>query len=133
MRPPLERRLLQLTILVAGLVPVVAGAWGAAGWLHPPDAGAASQARYLSGLLLGVGLAFWACVPRIEARRVEVRLLAMIVVVGGLARLFGLLSTGAAGIGVVLPLAMELAVTPLLALWRERVDRRMAGLAASRP
>ncbi len=133
MRPNLERRLLQVIVLVAGLVPVAAGAWGVAGGLHPPDAGAASQTRYLSGLLLGIGLAFWGCVPTLERRRTEVRLLAAIVVIGGLGRLFGVLATGAAGTGVVLPLAMELGVTPLLALWRERVERRMAGQAASRP
>ncbi len=125
MRPHLERRLLQLAVLIAGLVPVRAGAWGAAGGLHPPGAAADSHARYLSGLLLGIGLSFWACVPAIERRGAVVRVLAMIVVVGGLARLFGVLATGAAGPGVSLPLVMELGVTPLLALWRERVERRL--------
>jgi len=127
MRPPSERRLLQLVIVLAGFVPVSAGLWGAAGGLHLADAAAGSQARYLSGLLIGIGLCFWACVPAIERRGVQVRMLALIVVVGGLARLAGLLATGEAGTGVVLPLVMELGVTPLLALWRERVERRLAG------
>ncbi len=125
MSPQSERRLLQLTILLAGLVPVSAGIWGAAGGLHAPGAAADSQARYLSGLLLGIGLAFWACVPTIEWRGREVRLLALIVVVGGLARLFGALATGALAPAVLLPLVMEVGVTPLVALWRERVQRRL--------
>jgi hypothetical protein len=116
--PALERRLLQLAVAVAGIVPVSAGGWGAFGGWRPE-----SHARYLSGLLLGVGLTFWWTIPTIERRGAIVRALAVIVVIGGLARL-------GAGFGhgwrpsLYLPLAMELAVTPLLALWRERVERR---------
>ena len=125
MRPHTERRLLQLVILLAAIVPVSAGAWGAAGGLHLSASGADSQVRYLSGLLLGIGLCFWAFTPTIERRGAEVRVLALIVVIGGLARLFGVVTTGAAHTVSVGPLAMELGVTPLLALWRERVERRL--------
>lgn len=125
MSPHAERRLLQLIILIAGFVPVLAGVWGATGGLHPPGLSADSQARYLSGLLLGIGLCFWGCLPRIERRGAEVRILAGVVVAGGLARLGGALSTGAWGLAVALPLVMELGVTPLVALWRERVERRL--------
>ena len=117
--------MLQLVIVLAGFVPVLAGIWGAGGALHPTGAGAASQARYLSGLLLGIGLCFWACAPTIERRGAEIRLLACVVVIGGLARLFGLIATGEAQTAVLLPLVMELGVTPLVALWRERVERRL--------
>ena len=126
MNPHIERRLLQLVILLAAIVPVSAGAWGAAGGLHLSASGADSQVRYLSGLLLGIGLCFWAFTPTIERRGAEVRVLALIVVIGGLARLFGVVTTGAAHTVSVGPLAMELGVTPLLALWRERVERRLA-------
>ena len=125
MPPRLERRLLQLVIVIAGFVPVLAGLWGASGALHPPGVGADSQGRYLSGLLLGIGLCFWACAPTIERRGAEIRMLALIVVAGGLARLFGLIATGEAKTAVLLPLVMELGVTPLVALWRERVERRL--------
>ena len=125
MSPHAERRLLQLTVLLAGFVPVMAGVWGAAGGLHSPGVSADSEARYLSGLLLGIGLCFWGCLPRIERRGAEVRIMVLIVVTGGLARLFGAFFTGAWGPAVALPLVMELGVTPLLALWRERVQRRL--------
>ena len=123
MSPILERRLLQLVIVLAGFVPVLAGLWGAAGGLHLAEAADGSQGRYLSGLLIGIGLCFWGCVPTIERRGVEIRMLTLIVLVGGLARLAGVLATGAAPPGVALPLVMELGVTPLVALWRERVAR----------
>ena len=111
-------------------MPVSAGFWGAVGGLHLLDPAAGSQARYLSGLLLGIGLCFWGFVPTIERRGAEVRVLALIVVIGGLARLAGVIATGAAPAGAVLPLLMELGVTPLLALWRERVERRLRQAAA---
>ena len=125
MRPTHELRLLQLVILIAAMVPVSAGFWGAMGGLHPPSVGADSEARYLSGILMGIGLCFWACIPTIERRGREVRVLVLIVVIGGLARLAGALFTGATGPSVLPPLVMELAVTPLVALWRERVERRL--------
>jgi hypothetical protein len=122
--PALERRFLQAAVLVAGLVPVGAGAWGAIGRLIPAQGGDASHVRYLSGLLLGIGLVFWWTVPRIEARGAVVRVLTAVVLVGGLARLAATPTTGFP-LGVTLPLVMELGVTPLIALWRERVQRRL--------
>jgi len=118
----LERRLLQIAVALAGLVPVSAGAFGAVDrlGLH-----AGSHGRYLSGLLLAIGLIFWWTIPAIERRGTVVRTLTVIVVVGGLARLAGVPQTGAP-LSVALPLVMELGVTPLLALWRERVERRLA-------
>ena len=119
-----ERRLLQAVILLAGVVPVYGGGWGALGHMATTGATSASEARYLSGLLLGIGLTFWACVPTIERRGAVVRSLAIIVVIGGLARLIGVRETGLSpSVGV--PLVMELMVTPLVALWRERVERRL--------
>ena len=43
-----------------------------------------SHYRYLSGLLLGIGLGFWTAIPNIEHEGHHFRLLAAIVVVGGL-------------------------------------------------
>ena len=94
MSPALERRALQALIALAGVVPVSAGLWGALGHMGTVGGASASQARYLSGLLLGIGLVFWACIPTIERRGAAVRALALIVLVGGLARLLGALETG---------------------------------------
>ncbi|HEX2818469.1 MAG TPA: DUF4345 family protein [Phenylobacterium sp.] len=125
MNAALERRLLQAVIAIAGFVPVGAGLWGALGRMGTIGSASASEARYLSGLLLGIGLVFWACIPTIERRGAVVRALAAIVAIGGLARVLGALQTGFPS-AVVLPLVMELGVTPAIALWRERVERRLA-------
>lgn len=131
----INKRLLQICVAIAGLVPVAAGVWGLFGGLHGSDAGLMSQERYLSGLLLGIGLVFWSTVPGIETKGATFRLLTLIVVAGGLCRLIGVaLGDGLSG-SVVGPLAMELAVTPLLCLWQARLARtgqRHAGLGGWR-
>lgn len=120
----LERRLLQIVVALAGLVPVVAGALGA---LRPEllfagPAHALAHGAYLSGLLLGLGLAFWSLIPDIERQSRVFGLLAGLVVLGGLARAFTALRLGAFGPSLELPLLMELGVTPVLWLWQRRVS-----------
>ena len=126
--PTLERRLLQAAIALGGLVPVGAGLSGALLGAGFVAAGAGvsldSHVRYLSGLLLGIGLAFWHAMPRIERRTGRVRLLTGLVVLGGLARLLGLAVEGAPSASMLFGLGMELVATPLLCLWQGRVARR---------
>jgi hypothetical protein len=46
------------------------------------------------------------------------------VVVGGLARAYGMARSGWSGEGMAAALVMELAVTPLICLWQARVASR---------
>lgn len=120
-------RALQAAVAIGGCVPVAAGLGGAlqGGRLLAetwPGADLDSHVRYLSGLLLGIGLAYWAMIPRIERHRVLFGALSAIVVLGGLARLLGLLLVEERpGEAMQLALVMELVVTPLLALWQRRI------------
>lgn len=120
----MERRALQIAMLLAGLVPVLGGGagmiWGAAAFGAWPGASADSQTRYLSGLLLAIGLIVWACVPRVETRATAMRLVTAMVVTGGLARLAGWILAGDPG-HIRWTLMMELAVTPALCLWQARI------------
>lgn len=126
-----ERRCLQASIALAGLVPVAAGAAGVAMGLPfletrsllATNVAADSHFRYLSGLLLAIGLAFWAAVPRIERNTGRIRILTGIVVAGGLARLCGAVAHGYPGAGMTFGLLMELLVTPALCAWQTRVTR----------
>lgn len=125
-----ERRLLQLAVAFACTVPLGAGA---AGVVAGPamletiggrgDADLESHFRYLSGLLLGLGLAFAASIPTIERRSELFLALTTAVVVGGLARLAALAAAGAPTIAHQLALIMELVVVPLLFAWQRRVAR----------
>jgi hypothetical protein len=130
MTPAHERRLLQQAVAVAAIVPVAAGLFGV---LFGPaltgdraSVSADSHFRYLSGLLLGIGLIAWSTIPKIEEKTSIFRYVTLIVFVGGLARLYGLVTTGVPAIGMLGGLAMELVVTPALCLWQARVANRSA-------
>jgi Domain of unknown function (DUF4345) len=125
-----ERRLLQAATALAALVPLSMGTAsiiGSAGVLKgvalPLPIDLDSHFRYLSGLLLGIGLIFVASIPRIERRTQIFRALGAIVVVGGLARLLSLVQSGVPGPGHQFGLLMELIVVPLIVLWQARVAR----------
>jgi hypothetical protein len=124
-----EKRLLQIAVAVGSLVPLAAGAAGIV--LGPAMVDAAgvplaadSHYRYLSGLLLGIGIAYATTIPAIERRTARFRLLTAIVVIGGLGRLVSLLARGAPDKPMLAALVMELIVTPALALWQSRIAHR---------
>jgi hypothetical protein len=125
-----ERRALQLIVAVASLVPICAGGAGALfgpAILDGPVGGAVefdSHFRYLSGLLLAVGMGFASAVPHIERRRRRFLLLTGIVAIGGFARSLSILAIGLPSPPMIAALAMELIVTPVLALWQSRVARQ---------
>ena len=132
-----SKRGLQLAVALCSLVPIAAG--GAGLLLGPaliPGAGDGrdldSHFRYLSGLLLAIGLAYAASVPGIERKRAQFLLLGAIVVVGGIGRLVSLVMVGPASPVMLGALVMELVVTPLLTLWQLRVARQMSGRFLSR-
>ncbi len=99
---------------------------GAAGAFDPHlvELGPGTHGAYLSGLLLGIGLAFWSLVPAIERQGRGFSVLTAIVVLGGLARLLSLAARlGDWQLAVTLPLVMELGVTPALWAWQRHVAR----------
>ncbi len=125
---PLETKLLQVAVAVCGGAPVAAGLAGALfgpAMLDPSGgAGLDSHFRYMSGLLLAIGIAYWSTIPRIELAGSRFALLTLIVVCGGFFRAVGLLITGPSDPWMVGALIMELIITPALYLWQERVAKR---------
>ena len=129
----MEKRSLQAIVMLCCIVPIAAGGYGM--WRGLPmigiagaGPGADSHFRYLSGLLLGIGLGFLTTVPHIEAHTARFRLLAGIVVIGGLGRLASVAVHGGVDTATLFALAMELLVTPLLALWQTRIAGQPAAL-----
>jgi uncharacterized membrane protein YfcA len=124
-----EARLLKIAVVAACLIPITAG--GAGVLLGPAMVGidtapiaAESHYRYLSGLLLSIGVLFLTTVPRIERSTTRFRLLTIIVIVGGLCRLLGSLLNRNVDASSLFALGMELGVTPALLLWQARVAAR---------
>ncbi len=123
-----ERRALKAAVAIAALVPVAAGSAGILVGAHADSTAFDSHYRYLSGLLLGLGLTFWSLVPALERRTGLFRALTLVVVIGGLARLFAYAQRGDPGV-MRFALVMELVVTPALCLWQARVARATAAAA----
>jgi hypothetical protein len=114
-------------VALAACVPVAGGLSGVIAGAGAESAGFDSHYRYLSGLLVGIGLAFWSTIPRIERCGTQFRTLTLIVVAGGLARLYAVAERGDPGL-MRMALAMELIVTPALCLWQARfAEARQAG------
>ena len=116
-----EKRTLQTCVALAGLVAVWAGAWGVLNDLGGQGGGLASHERYLSGLLLAIGVGFWTTVSNIEDKTGRFRLLTALVVVGGVSRLLGVALGDTLSWSISGALAMELLVAPVLCLWQGRV------------
>jgi hypothetical protein len=124
-----ERRLLQAAVALACIVPLWMGGESMIDGVRimkgadRASIDLDSHFRYLSGLLFGLGLAFASCIPGIETKGGRFRILAMIVVIGGLGRLISAIELGLPGTGHQFGLAMELGVVPLLAVWQARISR----------
>jgi hypothetical protein len=125
-----ERKLLQQRGPRAPPGPVAAGLYGVLfGQALTGDAvsiSAESHFRFLSGLLLGIGLCFWSTLPSIEAKTNRFRILTLLVVIGGLGRLVGLGLTGLPSLFMIGGLILELIVAPGQCLWQTRVANRHA-------
>jgi len=125
-----ERKLLQQSVAVIATIPAAVGLYGVLfGQALTGDAvsiSAESHFRFLSGLLLGIGLCFWSTVPSIETKTNRFRILTLLVALGGLGRLAGLALTGLPSLFMVGGLILELVVTPILCLWQTRIANRYA-------
>lgn len=127
----LERRCLQAAMAIVVMVPIVGAVQGIAegiGWLggRAPGRSLDSHFRYLSGLLLAMALLFASCIPRIERQGPRLRLLAILPIVGGMARLWAWMSEGPPGMAHQIALGIELGAVPLIVLWQARVARRLS-------
>ncbi len=93
-----EKRLLQIAICVCCAVPLAGGLLGVVQggrWFgQPPEVTLDSHFRYLSGLLLAIGLVFLSTVPRIETHTRTFTVLTTLVAVGGCARMLSIVVDG---------------------------------------
>ena len=125
----IEKRLLQSAIAISGCVPVIGGASGMVNGETMfgnmiSGADIHNHIRYLSGLLFAIGLCFWAMIPRVEFMGPYIRMLTIIVLIGGLARLYGVI-VGEISPVILFALMMELMVTPLICLWQWRISKKL--------
>ncbi len=133
----MEKRLLQICVALAALVPVAGGMsgviWGGRSLGLPAFGPADSQVRFLSGLLCAIGIGFWTTIPDIERSGARFQLLTILIVAGGFARALGLFLAGPAGPLMTGALSLELVIAPALLLWQGRIQRLAEHRAAPTP
>lgn len=118
---------LQITIFIFGFVPVLAGGYGVINGVNlfyndtTTTIDLNNHFRYLSGLLLAIGLMFWSLIPKIETKSMQIQLLTTIVFIGGIARWSGTILHGEFNTAIAFALCMELIVTPLIWWWHARL------------
>jgi len=125
----MSKRLLQITVAILGLVPISAGLsgiiLGPAAFGGPADTtDLNSHFRYISGIFLAVGIAFYTTIPNIQIKTDRFRLLTALVFIGGLAGLMSLLLDGAPTTPHLIGLFLELGVVPALAVWQGKIGQR---------
>lgn len=127
----MSKRLLQITVAILGLVPLSAGLSGV---ILGPDAfdgpgdvtDLNSHFRYISGIFLAVGIAFYTTIPNIQIKTARFRLLTALVFIGGLARLLSLFLDGTPTAPHLIGLCLELVVVPALAVWQGQIAQMHA-------
>lgn len=126
----MERLLLQIATAFSGLVLVALGVAGVilgVQFLH--GVGTITVDNYfrlLSGILVGVGIAFLTSIPHIERHRERFGILTLMIVLGGLADFYSVVLHGVPSIGTFFGLFMTLIYAPLLWLLQRHVARRAA-------
>ncbi|MCB1537459.1 MAG: DUF4345 domain-containing protein [Rhodospirillales bacterium] len=137
----LERRGLQICVALAACFTVWGGLRGAlfgmAGISDPAFGmrGAVdvvdSHFTYLSGIMLAIGIWFWASVPHIEKHSRRFDVLVSAVFAGGVFRLIRVVEGGITDRDTLISLALEVVVAPLLLLWQRRIAHQYKTLAAA--
>ena len=116
----MQKKFLQLAIIIFGFVPVLAGGYGVINGVNLFDSNTIATSdlnnhvRYLSGLLLGIGILFWSFIPNIETKSTPIQILTLIVFIGGLSRLSGTVIYGEFSPSIAFALTMKLIITPLI-------------------
>ena len=123
----MERKLLQIALALAGLL---VGGFGLAGVFFGAtftefsgNVVVDSYIRFLKGMLLAIGLIYWSSIPQIERQTERISLVTLILVLGAIPRLMAVIGHGVPTIGILVSLAGELIVAPLLWLWQRHVAR----------
>jgi hypothetical protein len=123
----MERKLLQVAFAFAGLVLAgfgLAGVFFGANFMGlSGNVVMDSYIRFLKGMLLAIGLVYWSAIPDIERHGERISLITFILVLGAVPRLLAVVGHGVPTIGILVGLAGELIVAPLLWWWHRHVVR----------
>ncbi|MES2818281.1 MAG: DUF4345 domain-containing protein [Pseudomonadota bacterium] len=127
----MKKRMLQVATAILGAVPVITGIVGMFGLSDPLYASAGlpesplldSNLRFLSAIWLGLGIAVFWLIPRIEQQTVLFRVLWGMIFLGGLGRLMSMFFAGLPPLPFVAFTVLEIVGAPLFIVWQAQVAR----------
>ena len=125
----MSRRKLQVATAMLALVPTLTGLLGLSGLSDPiyanlglpHDATLDSQLRFYSGVWLGLGLAAFWLLPRIELESTLFRVLWLMIFIGGVGRLISLVLTGMPFPPFIGFTVLEIIGAPLFVIWQSKI------------
>lgn len=123
-----QRLLLQIVIGIIALVPIFVGLNGifrgpdmlVKAYNYPIQVD--SHFRYLSGLPVAMGVLLLRSLPTIDRDGNDLRRVSLLIFIGGLGRLWGLISVGLET-GAVVATFVELFILPFVCLWQNQVQQ----------
>ncbi len=122
---------LQIVTGVLGVIPVVTGLIGMFGLSDPIYASAGlpanvlldSNLRFFGGVWLGLGLAMFWLVPKIEKQTILFRAIWGMIFLGGVGRLISMLLRALPPIPFIGFTILEIAGAPIFVLWQARLAK----------
>ncbi|CAF0979279.1 unnamed protein product [Rotaria sp. Silwood1] len=123
-----QRLALQIVIGLLAIIPLFVGLQGifrgpnmlAEGYNYPLSVD--SHFRYLSGLPVAIGLLLLRSLPTIDRDASDLRRVSLLIFIGGLGRLWGLITLGF-DISTMVITLVELFLFPFLCLWQYQVQK----------
>jgi len=127
----MSKRALQIVMGVLGVIPVATGIIGMLGLKDPlyvhfgvvPNIALDSNLRFFSGVWLGLGIALFAILRRIEEHGAVFRVLWGAIFVGGMGRLLSFIDVGMPPAPFVAVLVLEIVGAPLFVWWHHRLTK----------
>jgi len=139
----MSKKLLQITLVVLGAIPLVTGTLTLLQGVHALDIFGISlpetvtdniildsEMRFLGGIWTAIGVMVYAIVPTIEQRTLLFRLIATAIILGGIGRLLSLVLIGKPPAMFVALIGLELVGMPLLVLWQSRLAETVSSPAS---
>lgn len=128
----MNKRSLQIATAILALVPTLTGALGLLGLQDPvyaslglpADATLDSQLRFYSGVWLGLGIAAFWLIPRIERETTLFRFLWLMIFLGGVGRLLSLVLAGMPFPPFIGFTVLEIVGAPLFVAWQSRISMK---------
>jgi hypothetical protein len=122
---------LQIIMGLLAIIPVATGLLGLLGVQDPvyisadvpPIVLLDTNLRFYSGVWLGLGLALYWLIPRIETQSVLFRAIWAMIFVGGIGRLLSMMLLASPPLAFVAFTVLEIVGAPLFILWQFRVSK----------